>query len=121
MYVTTPREGSSKCGPPFPCFSKMHRCCPSRPHVSQDSVRARKRRRKERKRRHRAAYIVTFAGLSGRNRDARVKHLVTQPGNAPKVRPSHLKTADVVNKISLRDSPSTDADPEARRSDRIAS
>ena len=42
--------------------------------------------------------------LGGRNRDVRVKHLVTQPGNAPKARPSHLKTADEVNEVSLKDS-----------------
>ena len=41
------------------------------------------------------AQIVTFAGLGGRNRDIRVKHLVTQPGSAPKARPSHLTTVDV--------------------------
>ena len=35
-----------------------------------------------------------------RNDDVRVKHLVTQPGNAPKARPSHLATADEVNKVS---------------------
>ena len=35
-----------------------------------------------------------------RNRDVRVKHLVTQPGNAPEARPSHLTTADQVNKVS---------------------
>ena len=34
------------------------------------------------------------------NRDLRVKHLVTQPGNAPEARPSHLTTADQVNKVS---------------------
>ena len=34
------------------------------------------------------------------DRDVRVKHLVTQPGNAPKARPSHLTAADEVNKVS---------------------
>ena len=47
---------------------------------------------------------VTFSCLGGRNRALRVKHLVTQPGNAPKTRPSHLTTADAVNKVSLKDS-----------------
>ena len=46
------------------------------------------------------AEIVTFVGLGGRNRDVRVKHLVTQPGNAPKTRLSHSTMADVVNKVS---------------------
>ena len=32
-----------------------------------------------------------------------------QPGNAPKARPSHLTTADKVNKVSLKDSPSKTA------------
>ena len=44
--------------------------------------------------------LVTFTGLGGRNCDIRVKHLVTQPGNAPKARLSHLTTADQVNKVS---------------------
>ena len=39
--------------------------------------------------------------------DLRVKHLVTQPGNAPEARPSHLTTADQVNK---RPSPSEEAE-----------
>ena len=34
------------------------------------------------------------------DRDVRVKHLVTQPGTAPKARPSHLTAADEVNKVS---------------------
>ena len=34
------------------------------------------------------------------------KHLMMQPGNAPKARPSYLTTADAVNKVSLKDSPS---------------
>ena len=74
-----------------------------------------KRRKKERKWRHRVAQVVIFA-----NRDLRVKHLVTQPGNAPKTRPSHLTTADEVNKVSeglafvdhKGPGPSEDADPE---------
>ena len=57
-----------------------------------------------------------FRGLGGRNRDVRVKHLVTQPGNAPKARPSHLTTADAINQVSplktAKASPSKDADPE---------
>ena len=68
--------------------------------LTQDSLRARKRRMKERKWRHHAASIATVVGLGGRNRDIRVKHLVTQPGNAEKARLSHLTTADAVNKVS---------------------
>ena len=37
------------------------------------------------------------------------KYLVTQPGNAPKARPSHLTMADVVNKVSPKDLPATSA------------
>ena len=47
--------------------------------------------------------------MGDRNCDVKVKHLVTQPGNAPKTRPSHLTTADTVNKVSLKDSPSKNA------------
>ena len=50
---------------------------------------------KEKKERKKLATLRTFAGLGGRNCDVRVKHLVTQPGNAPKARPSHLTSADV--------------------------
>ena len=42
----------------------------------------------------------SLCGPGRRNHDVRVKHLVTQPGNAPKARPSHLTTADQVNKVS---------------------
>ena len=45
-----------------------------------------------------------MATSRGVDRHLRVKHLVTQPGNAPKARPSHLTTADEVNKVSLKDS-----------------
>ena len=44
--------------------------------------------------------MVTFAVLGSRNHDVRVKHLMTQPGNAPEAGPSHLTTADQVNKVS---------------------
>ena len=71
--------------------------------------------KEERKWRHHVALIVTFAGLVGRNRDVRVKHLVTQPGNAPKARPSHLTTADEVNKVSLKDSTSKTTKAESFR------
>ena len=60
------------------------------------------KKKKEREKmgeKHYVAQIVTFC-LSGRNRDVRVKHLVMQPGNAPEARPSHLTTADKVNKVS---------------------
>ena len=40
-----------------------------------------------------------FRGPGARNRDERVKRLVTQPGNAPKARPSRLTAADTVNKV----------------------
>ena len=111
--------------PSFPCFWRMHRYRPSWPHISRDSLRIWKRRKKERKWRHRVAWTVTFAGLGGRNHDVRVKHLVTQTGNAPKTRLSRSTTLDTVNKVSLKvrrpqsPSPSEDADPELRRSDRL--
>ena len=57
----------------------------------------------------------TFTGLGVRNGDVRVKHLVTQPGNAPKARPSHLTTADQVNEVSLKDSPSKTTEAESFR------
>ena len=78
-----------------------HRYDPSWPHISQDPLCVRKRRKKERKWRHHVVYIV--------------KHLVTQPGNAPKARPSHLTTADEVNKVSLKDSPSKTTEAESFR------
>ena len=104
-------EGSSKCSPQmrpsFTSFWRMHcYCYPSRPLISQYSLRALKRRKKQRKWQHHVVQIVTFSGLASRNRDERVKHLVTQPGSAPKTRPSHLTTADAVNKVSPKDSPS---------------
>ena len=48
-----------------------------------------------------------FVGRCGRNLDVSLKHLVTQPGNAPKAIPSHLTMAELltVNKVSLKDSP----------------
>ena len=39
----------------------------------------------------------------------RQKSCMTQPGNAPKARPSHLTTADAFNKVSPKDSPSKTA------------
>ena len=41
--------------------------------------------------------------------------LGTQPGNAPKARPSHLTTAEEVNKVSLKDSPSKTTKAESFR------
>ena len=80
--------------PSFTSFWRMNSYHPSWPHISQDSLGC-------------TSFRVTFTGLGSRNRDVRVKHLVTQPGNAPKDRPSHLTTADEVNKsVSLKDSPS---------------
>ena len=58
-------------------------------------------------------YIVTLAGPGGRNRDVRVKHLVTQLANAANARPSHLTTVDVVNKVSPKDSSSKTAKAES--------
>ena len=57
-YVTLPHEGCSNLtarpdAPSFPCFWRMHRYDPSRPHISQDSLHTHKRRRTERKWRHR--------------------------------------------------------------------
>ena len=40
-----------------------------------------------------------------------------QPGNASKARPSHLTTANMVNKVSPKDLPSKDVDPELGHSD----
>ena len=51
---------------------------------------------------HRYEKILTSRCVDHHNRDVRVKHLVTQPGNAPKARPSHLTTADKVNKVSTK-------------------
>ena len=57
-----------------------------------------------------------FRSLGSRNPDVRVKHLVMQPGNAPKDRPSHLTTSDEVNKsVSLKDSPSKTTKAESFR------
>ena len=47
--------------------------------------------------------------FSGPGRLLRVKHLVTQPLNAQRARPSHLTTADEVYKVSTKDSPSKTA------------
>ena len=103
-------EGSSKCSPQmrpsFLSFLRMHSYNPSQPHISQYSLGTWKRRKKERKWRHRVAYIVSFTGLGGRNRDVRTKHLVMEPGSVPKARPSYLTRPDVVNKVSSKDSPS---------------
>ena len=47
-YVTTPREGCSnlKTPPNSPSFWRMHRYNPSWPHISRDSLHARKSRKK---------------------------------------------------------------------------
>ena len=58
--------------------------------------------------------------LGGRNHDVSVKHLVTQPGNAPEARPSYLTTANVLTRSLWgtclrrlqRPGPSKDADPD---------
>ena len=92
-------EGSSKCSLLFSVFGG---CTAS--HIPRFFVRPKKKKERKRKWRHRVAWIVTFAGLGVRNRDVRVKRLVTQPGNAPKARLSHLTTADTLNKVSLKDS-----------------
>ena len=98
-------EGSSKCSF-FSCFWRMHCCCPSWPHISQDSLHTQKTK-KEREKMVTARRVACHC--HGRNCDARVKYLLTQPGNAPKSRPSHLTSADAVNKVSLKDSPSKTA------------
>ena len=65
--------------PSFSSFWRMHRYYPPWPHISQVSSGKEERKREN----------FTFTGLGGRNRDVKVKHLVTQPGNAPKARLSH--------------------------------
>ena len=91
------------------------------PHISRDSLHARKKRKKGRNWQHRMAWIITFADLDGSNHDVGVKHLMTQPGNAPKARLSQRLTQLT---RSLRRTrlwrpqrrPSKDADPELRHS-----
>ena len=100
-------KGSSKCNPQM--LLLLHHYYPSCPHISQDSLHTGKIRKKGRKWWYRVALIVTFAGLGSRNHDIRVKHLVTQPGNAPKARLSHLTMVAVVNKVSPKHSPSNTA------------
>ena len=104
--------------PSFTSFWRMHLCYPSWPHISQNSLWARKRRKEERKWRHRVAYINPFAGLGGRNHDVRVKHLVMQPGNAPKTRVTRLTRSLQRTRLQRpqRPGPSKDADPELRHS-----
>ena len=65
---------------------------------------ARPKKKKERKWRHCVTSIVTFPCLCGRNCDIRLRHLVTQQGNAPKARLSHLTTVDMIYMVSLKDS-----------------
>ena len=91
-------EGSSKCST-LPCFWRMHGYYPSWFHISKDSLRSRKSRKQENDDiAWRRSSLTRSPG--SRNCDVRVKHLVTQPGNAPKARPSHLTTADAVKKVS---------------------
>ena len=97
-YIITPREVCPNLkapldAPSFPCFWRMHPYYPSYPFFAP------KKSERERKWQYRVA-CITFVGLGSRNCDIRVKHLVMQPGNAPKARPSHLTTADKVNKVS---------------------
>ena len=83
-YVTTPQEGSF-----FSLFLEdawLLSFVAS--HISRFFARPKKEEREK------------MAPSHGIDRDVRVKHLVMQPGNAPKARPSHLTTADVVNKVS---------------------
>ena len=76
--------------PSFPSFWRMlRRYDPSWPHISQDSVQAGK---KERKREN---------GDIACRRWSLLRAWV-----AEMARPSHLTTADKVNKVSLKDSPS---------------
>ena len=113
--MLTQSKGYSKCSPQMqpslPSFWRMHRYYPW-PHISQDSLRP-KRRKKEGKWRYLLSKIVTFTGVGGRKRDVRGKHLGTQPGNAPKTRPSHLTTAEAVNKVSLKHLPAETAKAES--------
>ena len=92
-YVTMPHKVPNPKAPPdaadtFPSFWRMHRYYPSWPHMSQDSLQCLKKKKEREKMATCVAQIVNFVGLGGRNRDVRVKHLVTQLGNAPN-RPIH--------------------------------
>ena len=106
-YVTTPREGSSKSS----SFSLFLEDAPllsfATSYIPRLLVHPKKKKEREK-----------TVGLGGRNHDVTIKHLVTQPGNAPKTRPSHLTTADMVNKVSLKDSPSKTAKAESFRGGR---
>ena len=107
-YVTTQREGCPNLEappntPPFPCFWRMHHYYPW-PHISQDPLRA-----PPPKKRGNGDITWRRSSLS----QAWVAEIVTQPGNAPKLRPSHLTTADAVNKVSPKDSPSKSAKAES--------
>ena len=64
----------------------MHHYDPSWPHISQRFSEKEERKRKNGDTAWRRSSLL--AGLPSRNHDIRVKHLVTQPGNAPKARPS---------------------------------
>ena len=88
-YITTLCEGSSRCFF-FSLFLEAS-------HIPRFFVRMKKEKKREK--------MATLCGVDRHfcgpwRHDVRVKHLVTQPGNAPKARPSHLTTADQVNKVS---------------------
>ena len=90
-YVTMPCEGCPNPKAPPNATQKQGLLCslfgwcyPSRPPISQDSLRARKKKNKR-------------------------KHQVTQPWNVPKATPSHLTMADAVNKVSLKEREATKA------------
>ena len=86
-YFTTPCKGFPNLkappnAPSFHSFWRMHSYYPSRPHIIP----------KKRERKKTATLRGVDRHFCNRNRNVRVKHLVTQPGNAQKARPSHLTT-----------------------------
>ena len=115
-YVTTPREGCTNWKTPP---NAAHECSffslfLEASHIPRFFARPKKKKEREK--------MTTSRGVDhhcrGRNHDVRVKHLVVQPGNAPQARPSHLTTADKVNKVSLKDSPSKTTKAESFRGHR---
>ena len=61
------------------------------PHISQDSLHARKRAKKERNGDVAWCRLSLSRAWAPEIATLKAKHLVTQPGNAPKSRPSYLK------------------------------
>ena len=82
-----------------------------------DFLRARKKEERKRENGNIAWCRSSLSiGLGARNHDIRVKHLVTQPGNAPKVWPSHLTMVNKDSPSKAAKGPLKDADPELRHS-----